>query len=99
MVYPFQFDYSYRVTARRSVDTCFTELMTGMNLLNWCGIHTNTRFDLISEDELKDVASSVVAIHTRFQQFLPELLTGLHHAIPEKIADARPLVFEHHRRK
>jgi hypothetical protein len=55
-----------------------------MSLFNRCGIHTNTRFDLITEDELKDVASSVVAIRTRFHQFLPELLMGLHHAIPER---------------
>jgi hypothetical protein len=70
-----------------------------MSLFNRCGIHTNTRFDLITESELKDVASYVVAIRTRFHQFLPELLMGLHHAIPEKIADAPPPVFEHHRRK
>jgi len=46
-----QFDYSQRVTARRTVDNCFTELMPGMNLLNWCE-STPTR-DLITEDEFE----------------------------------------------
>jgi hypothetical protein len=91
-----QLDFSHRVAARRTIDTCVTDLLSGTSLLSWCGIHRNTRYDLIREDELDNVAESILAVYRLFQQTIPELLAGLHHLIPEKLEDAHPLAFQKH---
>jgi hypothetical protein len=57
-----QLDFSHRVAARRTIDTCVTDLLSGTSLLSWCGIHRNTRYDLIREDELDNVAESILAV-------------------------------------
>jgi hypothetical protein len=91
-----QLDCNHRVAARRTIDTCVTDLLSGASLLSWCGIHPNTRFDLIREDELGNVAESILAVYKFFWQSIPELLTGLRHLIPEKLEDAHPLAFQKH---
>lgn len=91
-----QLDWSHRVAARRSIDTCFTDLLAGASLLSWCGIHPNTRYDLLREDELDNVVESILVIYKLFQQSMPELLAELHHLIPERLEDAHPLVFQKH---
>lgn len=91
-----QLTCSHRLAARRTIDTCPTDLLPGANLLSWCGIHPNTRYDLIREDELDCVAESVLATYRIFRQFVPELLAGLHHFIPEGLEDARSLAFQKH---
>jgi len=91
-----QLDYNHRVAARRTIDTCFTDLLAGANLLSWCGIHPNTRYDLLLEDELDSVTESILAVYRHFQHSMPELLAGLHHLIPETLEDAHPLAFDKH---
>jgi hypothetical protein len=91
-----QLDSNHRVAARRTMDTCFTDLLAGANLLSWCGIHPNTRYDLLREDELDNVAESILVVYRLFQQSLPDLLSGLHHLIPETLEDANPLAFQKH---
>lgn len=88
-----QLECSQRVAPRRTIDTCFTDLLAGANLLSWCGIHPNTRYDLIQTGELDVVVESVLAACQMFRQFVPEALTGLHHEIPEQLEDARALSF------
>lgn len=91
-----QLEYSQRIACRRTIDTCLTDLLPGASLLSWCGIHPNTRYDLIKEDELEEVAASVLAACKILQQSVPGLLAGLHHDIPETLDDARALAFEKH---
>jgi hypothetical protein len=91
-----QLDCGHRVVARRTIDTCFTDLLAGASLLSWCGIHPNTRYDLLREDELGNVAESILTVYRLFQQSIPELLAGLHHLIPESLEDAHPLAFQKH---
>lgn len=91
-----QLECSHRVAARRTIDTCFTDLLAGASLLSWCGIHPNTRYDLLRDDELDNVAESILAVYRLFQQSIPELLVGFRHLIPETLEDARPLAFQTH---
>jgi len=85
---------SHRVAARQTVDTCLTDLLSGANLLSWCGIHPNTHYDLIREDELEEAAQSVLMAYKVFRQGVSELLAGLHHVIPERLEDAQSLAFQ-----
>lgn len=91
-----QLGCSHRVAARRTMDTCFTDLLAGASLLSWCGIHPYTRYDLLREDELDNAAESILAVYRLFQQSIPELLAGLHHLIPETLDDAHPMAFQKH---
>jgi hypothetical protein len=84
---------SHRVAARQTIDTCPTDVLSGVSLLSWCGIHPNTQYDLVREGELEEAAKSVLAAYSVFRQGVPKLLARLHHAVPERLEDAQSLTF------
>lgn len=83
-----QLNCGHWLSARSRTDSCPTNLKADMNLLNWCGVHPNTRFDLIATTDIPTVAELVGEIYERMRQSLPTLLDGLRHEIPEELDDA-----------
>jgi hypothetical protein len=83
-----QLAYSHQISPRRTVDFCPTYLYGGISLLNWCGIHPNTSFDLIQTNEIDDVAESMRKICGHFLEKVPQLTSGLKHDVPEILEDA-----------
>ncbi len=86
-----QLTYSHWLSPRRGIDDCATDLSSGVSLLNWCGIHRSTAFDLIQDNEIESLGELLRDVCEYFIKSLPDLLSGLDHNIPETLEDSKAL--------
>ena len=87
-----QVEFDCWLDARPRIDRCFTKLKANINPLNWCGVHPNTRFDLIATTEVAGVAQFLAETYQCMRDFVRSLIQGLSHQIPEHLEDAAPII-------
>jgi hypothetical protein len=83
-----QLNFGQWISARRKIDFCPTRLQPAISPLSWMGIHPETGFDLIQEQELRTVAATVSELSARVVQQIPVWLEGLSHNVPEDVDDS-----------
>ena len=84
---PAQLNYGQRISARRRIDLCPTDLDPSICPMSWCGIHRGTAFDLIQTSEVQEIAATVARFSSHVVEVIPALLSGLEHKLPENIED------------